>query len=65
MNKELKEKILKLQNTKFDKDNLELLRKILEENTGEYNAEIREILNLIIRKIQVHDHKKHDIEVIL
>ncbi|GLI54526.1 hypothetical protein PM10SUCC1_00410 [Propionigenium maris DSM 9537] len=60
---DLKEKILKLQNTNFDEDNMEMLRKILESDTDKYNAEIREILNLIIRRIYVHDYSGYEIEV--
>jgi hypothetical protein len=60
---ELKGKILKLQNIDFGEDNMKLLKNILESNTNKYNADIREILNLIIRKIYVHDYQKYEIEI--
>ncbi len=59
----LKEKILKIQNTDFGEDNMKLLKKILDSDSNKYNAEIREILNLIIRRIYIHDYQMYDIEV--
>lgn len=35
---------------------MKVLKEILESETDQYNAEIREILNLIIRRIYVYDY---------
>lgn len=40
-----------------------VLKEVLESDTSEYNADIREILNLIIIKIYVHDYSGYEIEV--